>query len=64
MPNPEPLINTAELARLLDVSPRTIQRYRKEGVLVPDVVLKGGHARWSVDNVRQQLREWDERRQR
>ncbi|WP_433272843.1 MerR family DNA-binding transcriptional regulator [Pseudonocardia xinjiangensis] len=53
----ERLVPSTELARALGLSARTIQRYRQLGVLVPDVVSPGGHARWDVERVRQQLRE-------
>jgi ParB-like chromosome segregation protein Spo0J len=55
------LVTTADLARALGLSTRTIQRYRQGGVLVPDVVSAGGHARWDVDKVRSTLRSLAER---
>jgi hypothetical protein len=55
------LVTTAELARALGLSARTIQRYRQVGVLVPDVVSAGGHARWDVEKVRNTLRSLAER---
>jgi transcriptional regulator with XRE-family HTH domain len=55
------LVTTAELARALGLSARTIQRYRQGGVLVPDVVSAGGHARWDVEKVRNTLRSLAER---
>ena len=56
--NDEPrLVPTSVLARVLGLSDRTIQRYRQLGVLKPDVVSPGGHARWNVEKVRQRLRE-------
>ena len=51
------LVTSAELARVLGLSARTIQRYRQSGDLVPDVVSPGGHARWDVERVRTRLRE-------
>ncbi|WP_219416797.1 MerR family transcriptional regulator [Pseudonocardia nigra] len=54
---PSRLVPTSELARVLGLSGRTIQRYRQAGVLEPDVVSPGGHARWDVEKVRQRLRE-------
>ena len=55
------LVTTAELARSLGLSARTIQRYRQGGVLVPDLVSAGGHARWDVEKVRSRLRSLAER---
>ena len=55
------LVTTAELARALGLSARTIQRYRQGGVLVPEIVSAGGHARWDVDKVRNRLRSLAER---
>ena len=57
------LVTTAELARALGLSARTIQRYRQGGVLVPDLVSAGGHARWDVEKVRSRLRSLAERAQ-
>ena len=55
------LVTTAELARALGLSARTIQRYRQDGLLVPDLVSAGGHARWDVEKVRSRLRSLAER---
>ena len=55
------LVTTAELARALGLSARTIQRYRQGGLLVPDLVSAGGHARWNVEKVRSRLRSLAER---
>ena len=40
-----PFIRTAEAARILRVSPKTISRWAKEGKL-PHVVTLGGHRRF------------------
>jgi DNA-binding transcriptional MerR regulator len=50
------LVSTAELARALGLAPRTIQKYRKDGLLTPDLESIGGHARWNVERVREELR--------
>jgi len=55
------LVTTAELARALGLSARTIQRYRQSGLLEPELVSAGGHARWDIDRVRSQLRSLAER---
>ncbi len=54
---PRPLVSTAEVARALGLSPRTIQNYRKSGLLVPDVESPGGHARWDLEKVSKTLRD-------
>lgn len=51
------LVTSAELARELGLSARSVQRYRQQGVIEPEVVSPGGHARWDVEAVRQKLRE-------
>ena len=53
---PERLVTTSELARALSLSRRTIQRYRSLGVLVPELESPGGHARWDIEKVKEQLR--------
>lgn len=55
--NADRLVTSSELGRLLGLSGRTIQRYRQRGLLKPEVVSPGGHARWDVDKVRETLRE-------
>jgi DNA-binding transcriptional MerR regulator len=53
---PPQLVTTSELARALGLHMRTIQRYRAEKLITPEIVTKGGHARWDVEKVKQQLR--------
>jgi hypothetical protein len=36
---------------------RTIQRYRAEGVITPEIETRGGHGRWDIEKVKQQLRD-------
>ena len=55
------LVTTSELARALGLSSRTIQRYRREGVLTPEIASPGGHARWDVETVKAQLRALQQR---
>jgi DNA-binding transcriptional MerR regulator len=50
------LVTTRELARQIGLSERTIQRYRAEGLITPEIESKGGHARWDVESVKRQLR--------
>jgi excisionase family DNA binding protein len=50
------LLTTAQAARMLGVSRRTLARYAERGQLVPTLVLPSGHYRWDLDDIRQQLR--------
>ncbi len=52
-PTPSPngaYIKTAEAARILRVSPKTVSRWAKEGKL-PHVVTLGGHRRFPADEI-------------
>jgi DNA-binding transcriptional MerR regulator len=51
------LVTSAELARALGLSARSIQRYRRDGLITPEVVSPGGHARWDIEKVRQEIRD-------
>jgi excisionase family DNA binding protein len=50
------LLTTAELARLLHVDRRTVQRWTAAGVIKPTLTMPGGGYRWDADDVRAQLR--------
>jgi hypothetical protein len=58
------LLTTSELARALGLSLRSVQRYVAARQITPELTTPGGHHRWDVDNVRKQLRELAEQRQR
>jgi excisionase family DNA binding protein len=49
-------VTTAEAAKLVGLSRRTLQRYHREGVIQPEYVTAGGHARWDPDKIIEQLR--------
>lgn len=49
-------LTTAELARALAVSATTLQRWRRQGLIKPELVTAGGQARWVEADVREQLR--------
>jgi DNA-binding transcriptional MerR regulator len=57
MPDREPLLTTGELARKLELSKSTIQRYHREGALTPESYTPGGFHRWLEADVREQMRE-------
>ncbi len=57
-------ITTGELARALDVPPGAVRKWARDGLITPALVTGGGHYRWDVDQVRAQLRDLNERRQR
>ena len=50
------LLTTAELARELRLSVKTIQRYQRTGKLRPTLVTPGGQYRWDLEDVREQMR--------
>jgi predicted site-specific integrase-resolvase len=54
-------MTTAELARALAVSATTLQRWRRQGMITPELVTAGGQARWVEEDVRAQLRELNEK---
>jgi excisionase family DNA binding protein len=51
------LLTTAQAARLLGISTRTLVRYAEKGYVKPEMVLPSGHRRWIFEDVRRQLRE-------
>jgi DNA-binding transcriptional MerR regulator len=55
------LVSTAEAAAELGVSVRTLQQWRQDGTVLPDVVTPGGHARWDVERLRRELRDQRQR---
>ena len=55
-PVPDPqLVPTPEAARALGISARTIQRYVKAGLIIPDLRLPSGRYRWDVVRLREQI---------
>jgi excisionase family DNA binding protein len=55
------LETTRDIARRLNVSPRTIARWVEIGVLVPEVTTPGGQYRFKWEDVQAQLRASRER---
>lgn len=50
------LVSTGQAARVLGVHVRTLQRWAEAGLITPDLVTPGGHMRWDVDRLREELR--------
>jgi DNA-binding transcriptional MerR regulator len=49
-------VTTTEAAKVVGLSKRTLQRYHRDGILQPEYVTAGGHARWDPDKIIEQLR--------
>lgn len=49
------LVTTGKAAAALGVDPATLWRWQQSGRIRPSWVTPGGHARWNVDELRQQL---------
>jgi DNA-binding transcriptional MerR regulator len=54
---PAELLTTAQAARWIGVSRRTLARYAELGWLKPTVTLPSGHHRWELEDLRRQVRE-------
>jgi predicted site-specific integrase-resolvase len=63
MPQDDDLVTTAQAAKILGINRTTLGRYARQGLLRPTVVLPSGHLRWSLDDLRRQMRELRERGQ-
>ena len=49
------LVPTAQAAREIGVSPRTLARWAREGSVKPVLTTTGGQRRWDVEQLRRQL---------
>jgi excisionase family DNA binding protein len=49
-------LTTGELARELGVSRGAVLKWVRAGLITPEFTTPGGHHRWDVDKVREQLR--------
>jgi integrase len=58
---PEKLLTTAQAAEHLGISRGTLARYARDGLLKPTLTLPTGHLRWSLEDLRRQMRELRER---
>jgi DNA-binding transcriptional MerR regulator len=50
-----PLVPTGQAARTLGISSRTLQRYVRSGLIIPDLTLASGQYRWDVARLREQI---------
>lgn len=50
------LLSTTEAAKALGISPRSLTRWVASGRVVPKLVTPGGHARFDLAELREQLR--------
>lgn len=57
------LLPTGDAARAVGVSPRTLQRWVREGLVKPTQLTAGGHHRWAVDDLKAQIRALNETEQ-
>jgi predicted site-specific integrase-resolvase len=51
-----PLVATGVAAEAIGIAHSTLSRWWKDGYVTPTVVTPGGHARWDIDDLREQLR--------
>ncbi len=56
MPSRLGLLTTREAADAIGINYKTLQRYVREGRVVPTIRLPGGQMRWDVDGLKDQLR--------
>jgi DNA-binding transcriptional MerR regulator len=58
-------VSTGDAARELGVNIRTLQRWVEAGLIEPDLTTAGGHMRWDLPRLRDELRRIQrERRER
>lgn len=55
------LVTTTEAARELGIGRSTLARWWADGLVTPALVTAGGHARWDVEDLREQLRDLRQR---
>lgn len=56
MPEGDALVSTGAAAAAIGVARGTLARWWAEGILSPTLVTPGGHARWDLDDLREQIR--------
>lgn len=52
----EQLLTTHDVAKALNVSPRTVARWVDRGWVKPEITLPSGHHRFKLEDVKTQLR--------
>lgn len=55
------LVPTGEAAKAVGVDVRTLQRWVNRGLIEPHGYTAGGHMRWDVDRLRDELRAMQQR---
>jgi DNA-binding transcriptional MerR regulator len=53
---PSDFVTTSVAARAIGVAPRTLAKWVQDGLVTPALITAGGHYRWQVDELREQLR--------
>lgn len=51
------LVGSTEAAKALGVDRSTLARWWHDGLVQPELVTAGGHARWDLEDLKRQLRE-------
>lgn len=57
MTDPRQLVSSEAAARALNVNRATLWRWKKAGVVTPAQVTVGGHARWDIEQLHEQVRQ-------
>jgi excisionase family DNA binding protein len=56
MARPQGMLTTREAAAAIGISLKTLQKYVREGRVIPTIRLPGGQMRWDLDSLKDQLR--------
>lgn len=56
MPRSPGLLTTREAADAIGINYKTLQRYVREGRVIPTIRLPGGQMRWDLEDLKDQLR--------
>lgn len=55
-PRERRLVGTGRAAEELGIDPATLWRWERQGYVTPATRTIGGHARWDLDDLREQVR--------